>query len=249
MHAMDNLLSVRQLSKQFETGSAAVLALSDVSLEVRSGEFVVIMGASGSGKSTLLHLIGGLDRPTSGSILIEDRDLAHMSDRGRTIFRRQRLGIIFQSYNLLPTLSATENVLLPSQLDGRDGKAAEQRARKLLDSVDLKARANHRPQAMSGGEQQRVAIARALMNDPALILADEPTGNLDTQHGETVWKLLHKLTHEEHRTVIAVTHEAGGASFADRIIVLKNGRIMGEIAPRGVQDAAYVATSYTQLVG
>ena len=171
-----------------------------------------------------------------------------MTDRQRTLFRRRRLGIVFQAYNLLPTLTALENVSLPALIDGSDAREAEQRAGKLLEVIDLSHRANHRPDALSGGEQQRVAIARALMNDPAVILADEPTGNLDTQHGEAIWALLSKLVHSEGRTVLAVTHEPTGATFADRIVVLKDGRHVGEIEPDGEGHASLVAARYTALV-
>lgn len=265
------VLEVRDVCKEYRTGTEPVHALRGVSLTVREGEFIAIMGASGSGKSTLLHLLGGLDAPTGGSILIEGQDLALMGDRQRTLFRRRRLGIIFQAYNLLPTLCARENVALPALLDGRRGRrgashrSIQERAGRLLERVDLGHRQTHRPQALSGGEQQRVAIARALMNDPALILADEPTGNLDTAHAADIWRLLVTLVRGQgapgakpdeletgsprRRTVIAVTHEADGASFADRVLILKDGRIVGEIRPGGENHAALVATRYRELVG
>lgn len=231
-------------------GDQVVAALRGVSFDVDAGSFVAIMGASGSGKSTLLHLVGGLDLPTSGQIKIEGRDLGQMSDRQRTLFRRKRLGVIFQSFNLLPTLSAVENVALPFLVDGagaaRDSYA---RAATLLESVDMGHRAGHRPQALSGGEQQRVAIARALLNEPALLLADEPTGNLDSDHAATIWKLLSDLSQRQNRTVIAVTHESAGARHADRILVLKDGQLAGEIDRPGDMDASLVATRYAQLVG
>lgn len=244
---MNEVLVATDVCKQFP-GQPPVTALAGVSFTVRSSEFVAIMGASGSGKSTLLHLIGGLDRPTSGEIRIEGHNLAQLSDRERTLFRRRRLGVIFQAYNLLPSLNAAENVALPSLIDGRNGAAVDQRARSLLELVDLRERMHHRPQAMSGGEQQRVAIARALMNDPALVLADEPTGNLDSRHGEEIWRLLVKLVKQDGRTVVAVTHDAAGARFADRILVVKNGQCVGEIIPEGERHAADVATRYAQLV-
>lgn len=242
------VLQATGLSKAYDTGGEPVHALCDVSLTVEEGEFVTIMGASGSGKSTLLHLLGGLDRPTSGSAIIEGHDLAQMADRKRTRFRRRRLGVIFQAYNLLPTLSALENVALPAILDGTDPREADRRAHELLDRVDLAHRATHRPQALAGGEQQRVAIARALMNNPALIFADEPTGNLDTEHGTAIWRLLASLVSESGRTVLAVTHEADGAAYADRVVVLKDGRIVGEVKPDGEDHATAVAARYRELV-
>ncbi len=243
------MLTVSNLHKKYQMGKVPVRALNGVSLEVRQGEFVAIMGASGSGKSTLLHLCGGLDQPTGGSIVIEGNDLAKMGDRQRTLFRRERLGFVFQGYNLLPTLSALENVVLPAMVGGTGGKNMEMRARELLDIVDLNHRVTHRPQAMSGGEQQRVAIARALMNNPALILADEPTGNLDTHHAETIWRLLARFSRKEGRTVLAVTHEPTGATFADRVIFLRDGQIAGDCDPDGEGHASLVATRYAELVG
>lgn len=243
------VLELTALRKDYDTGDQPVRALRGVSLSVRRGEFLAIMGASGSGKSTLLHLLGGLDKPTSGSIVIEGRDLGRMSDRQRTLFRRHHLGIVFQAYNLLPTLSAEENVALPAMLDGSRHADAGQRARELLAQVDLQHRLSHRPQALSGGEQQRVAIARALMNNPALLLADEPTGNLDTRHGTAIWRLLASLARDNGCTVIAVTHEAAGAAFSDRVILLSDGQIVGEIQPDGERDATALAARYRELVG
>lgn len=245
MSAVD-VIDVRKTYDGYETG---VEALRGVSLRVATGEFVVVMGASGSGKSTLLHLIGGLDQPTSGRILIDGTDVAALPDARRTLFRRRRLGVVFQAYNLLPTLSAVENVMLPALLDGKPAAPCEQRAGELLRVVDLEHRRAHRPQAMSGGEQQRVAIARALMNDPIVLLADEPTGNLDTQHGEAIWRLLADLARNQGRTIVAVTHEPHGAACADRIIVLKDGVIAGELTPGKDARAAHVATRYAELVG
>jgi putative ABC transport system ATP-binding protein len=246
---MTAVLEVKDLHKTYESGGAPVHALCAVRLTVHSGEFVAIMGASGSGKSTLLHLLGGLDDPTSGSISIEGRNLADMSDRERTLFRRRRLGFVFQAYNLLPTLTALENVLLPSMIEGRGAGDREGRGRELLAMVGLGHRLTHRPQAMSGGEQQRVAIARALMNDPALILADEPTGNLDTVHAEAVWRLLARLSREDDRTVLVVTHESTGATFADRVLFLRDGQVVGSLEPGGEGHASLVATRYAELAG
>ncbi|MFQ5590432.1 MAG: ABC transporter ATP-binding protein [Phycisphaerae bacterium] len=245
---MNLVLEVTGLGKAYTGGGTVVQALVGIELSVRQGEFVAVMGASGSGKSTLLHLLGGLDKPSSGSILIENHELGKMTDRERTLFRRRRLGIIFQAYNLLPTLTALENVSLPAMVDGREAGRTREQADRLLGLVNMRQRAEHRPDALSGGEQQRVAIARALMNDPVVVLADEPTGNLDTRHAQSIWKLLSTLVHRDGRTVVAVTHEATGAAFADRIVVLKDGRHIGEIKPDGEWHASVVAARYTALV-
>jgi putative ABC transport system ATP-binding protein len=243
------VLRVRDLRKDFSAGAETVRALRGVTLEVRAGEFVVVMGASGSGKSTLLHLVGGLDFPTSGEVIIEGQNLTTMSDRQRTLFRRRRLGVVFQTFNLLPTLTAAENVALPLLVDGADGQSALPRAEVMLRTVDMGHRLRHRPRALSGGEQQRVAIARALLNEPALVLADEPTGNLDSRHAEAIWLLLRRLVDEQERTVIAVTHELAAARYADRIVVLKDGAIVGTIDAARDQDASLVATRYAELAG
>ena len=242
------VLESSDLCKEYFTGGDPVRALQGVSLNVCRGEFVAIMGASGSGKSTLLHLLGCLDTPTAGSIIIEARDVGRIGDRERTLFRRRRLGIVFQAYNLLPTLSAWENVALPAMFDRACQRDIERKARDVLGQVNLRHRAGHRPQALSGGEQQRVAIARALMNEPAVILADEPTGNLDTAHAATIWRLLASLCREQGRTIVAVTHESDGAAFADRVVVLKDGRVAGEIEPGGEGHASIVASRYRELV-
>ncbi|MBN1490294.1 MAG: ABC transporter ATP-binding protein [Phycisphaerae bacterium] len=241
------ILRVEGVHKSFRTGGSTVHALRGVSLEARRGEFIAIMGASGSGKSTLIHLIGGLDLPDQGRIVVEDHDISRLSDRQRTLFRRRRLGIIFQAYNLLPTLTAAENVALPLLVDGAAGTEIETRTIEAIRQVHLEARATHRPQAMSGGEQQRVAIARALLNNPALVLADEPTGNLDSKYAHEIWALLQRIAAEGHRTVIMVTHEAAAASFANRVIVLKDGEIIGQIRPEEAGNATLVAGRYQEL--
>ncbi len=243
------VLEAGELRKDYPGDGEAVHALRGVSLRVHRGEFICIMGASGSGKSTLLHLLAGLDQPSGGSIVVEGHNLAAMGDRERTLFRRRRLGMVFQAYNLLPTFTALENVCLPAMLDGWGQDELERKAREVLAMVDLEHRVKHRPQALSGGEQQRVAIARSLMNDPALILADEPTGNLDTHHATEVWRLLKSLVRDRGRTVVVVTHEAEGAAFSDRVIVLRDGLCVGEFEPDGDHDATAVATRYHQLVG
>ena len=210
-------------------------ALVGVSLEIASGSLVAIIGPSGSGKSTLLNLIGALDRPTSGSISIDGQQIGTAEDEVRTKFRREKIGFVFQFFNLLPTMSARENVLLPAKLAGRRDRAARERADRLLDSVGLGARRDHKPEQLSGGEMQRVAIARALMMDPPLILADEPTGNLDTTTGEQVLSLLLGAV-DARRTVVLVTHDLRIAEHADRIITIHDGRIVKDEARRSLAD-------------
>ncbi len=246
---MSPVLEANDLRKTYALGKERVDALNGASLHVVSGEFLAIMGASGSGKSTMLHLIGGLDTPSAGSITIEQQNITALNDRQRTLFRRHRLGIIFQTFNLLPTLTAVENVALPLMVDGDPGRNCLAKAESLLLAVGMGHRLRHRPQALSGGEQQRVAIARALLNDPAILLADEPTGNLDSAHALATWQLLRNLVDEQKRTVITVTHEVSGARHADRIVVLKDGKIVGTIDNARDMDASLVATRYAELAG
>ena len=236
------VVEVCNLGKVYPDSGQDVVALDGVSFAVGQGCFMAIMGASGSGKSTLLHLIGGLTPPTSGEVRIEGVNFGALSDRQRTIFRRRRLGIIFQEYNLLPTLTAAENVALPLLVDGKSPAEWRDRVAELLAAVHLEERANHRPEALSGGEQQRVAIARALLNDPAIILADEPTGNLDSRQSDQIWQLMRRIADEQGKTILMVTHEAHGAAHADRALVLKDGQVVGTLEPKGSADAALVAT-------
>lgn len=243
------VVAVHELRKVYRASGQPVVALDGLSLEVRAGRFLAIMGASGSGKSTLLHVIGGLTDATSGRVLVEGQDLGAMSDRRRTIFRRRRLGIVFQEFNLLPSLSAAENVALPLLVDGRSSREAARRVAEMLTLVHLEHRADHRPDALSGGEQQRVAIARALLNDPAIVLADEPTGNLDSKQSLEIWQLLRRISREHGRTILMVTHEAQGAAHADEVIVLRDGRVTGRFEPKGSGDAALVAARYQELAG
>ncbi|UCD29119.1 MAG: ABC transporter ATP-binding protein [Planctomycetota bacterium] len=244
---MGTVLQVDNLSKTYRLGGQQIHALAGVSLSVEAGRLVAIMGASGSGKSTLLHLIGGLDVANGGTVTIENNNITRMSDRKRTLFRRRRIGVIFQMYNLLPTLTARENIALPLLVDGVAISEIEKRVDQMVELVHLQDRADHRPQALSGGEQQRVAIARALLNDPALILADEPTGNLDSTNAVEVWQLLRELAHQLGKTVLMVTQEALAASYADRTYVLKDGRIIGKIDELEPGNAALVAARYTEL--
>lgn len=243
------VVEARALHKKYDLADHAVQALAGVSLSIAAGKFVAIMGSSGSGKSTLLHLIGGLTSPSAGEVFVEGQNLGQMTDRQRTIFRRRRMGIMFQDFNLLPTLSASENVALPRLVDGEALDGVRQRVDELLATVHLEHRAEHRPDALSGGEKQRVAIARALLNDPAIVLADEPTGNLDSKQSLEIWQLLRRISRERGKTIVMVTHEAAGAAFADDIVVLKDGQIIGTLSPEGSGDAALVATGYQKLAG
>ena len=243
------VLDVRAIRKVYDTSGSRVVALDGLDLTVAAGAFVAIMGASGSGKSTLLHLIGGLTQPTAGEIFVEGENLARLSDRRRTIFRRRRMGIVFQDFNLLPTLTAAENVGLPLLVDGRSLGQITPRVEQMLDVVHLGQRARHRPDALSGGEQQRVALARALLNDPAIILADEPTGNLDSKQSAEIWTLLRSIAHEQRRTILMVTHEARGAAYADEVVILKDGQVVDSFVTAGPDDHALVATRYQELAG
>jgi putative ABC transport system ATP-binding protein len=236
------IVEVHDLHKNYDLTDHSVVALAGVSLRIPAGQFTAIMGSSGSGKSTLLHLIGGLTAPTAGTVMVEGHNLSRMSDRDRTVFRRRRMGIMFQDFNLLPTLNARENVALPRLVDGEPLNGVRARVDELLATVHLEHRADHRPDALSGGEKQRVAIARALLNDPAIVLADEPTGNLDSRQSLEIWQLLRRIAVEHGTTIVMVTHEAAGASFADDVVVLKDGRIIGTLTPMGSGDAALVAT-------
>jgi putative ABC transport system ATP-binding protein len=219
------VLEARALTRIYGSGELRVEALRGVDLKVEQGELLAIMGPSGSGKSTLLHQLGGVDAPTSGQVLLEGIDLASLTDDQRTIIRRQRIGFIFQSFNLLATLSAEENVSLPLELDGVNSAEAKRRALVALDLVSVGHRRTHVPSAMSGGEQQRVAIARALAIEPALLLADEPTGNLDSANGRQVTTLLRRLVDERHQTIVMVTHDRNIAAQADRLICLRDGLV------------------------
>jgi putative ABC transport system ATP-binding protein len=231
--ASDVILHVRGLTKEHGSGPARVCALRGIDLDVVPGEFVAVTGASGSGKSTLLHLAAGLDRPTAGSVCLAGLDLACLNDDRRTLLRRHRVGLIFQSFHLLDMLTAEENVALPLSICGRPGAETRRRVLEALDWVGLGHRRGHRPHELSGGEQQRVAIARALVNEPLLLLADEPTGSLDSIQGGKIIALLRGLVDEHRQTLLLVTHDAGHAALADRVITLQDGRL----APR-LREAA-----------
>jgi putative ABC transport system ATP-binding protein len=225
MGAVAALVEVRGLVKEYRRGDTVVRALDGVDLDIAAGEFVSIMGPSGSGKSTLLHLLGGLDTASGGSVSIEGHELGSLSDEALTELRRRRLGFVFQFFNLLPTMSAWENVALPLLLEGQKLRGLRPAAVALLERVGLGQRIDHRPAEMSGGQLQRVAIARALMAGPALILADEPTGNLDSESGAEILQLLRDCTRDEGRTLVMVTHDAGAAAVGDRTIRLVDGRV------------------------
>jgi len=226
---MGTLLETRDLTRHYQMGAALVRALAGVSLEVREGEFVALLGTSGSGKSTLLNLIAGLDRPTTGSLRVFDRDLAQMSSMELSLHRRRNVGIIFQSFNLVSTMSAAENVALAMMFADVPRGEREARAAALLDSVGLSGRQRHRPRELSGGEQQRVAIARALSNTPQILLADEPTGNLDSRTSREIMELLKTLNERDRRTVIMVTHDPSLAQrYAHRTLTMLDGVIVGE---------------------
>jgi putative ABC transport system ATP-binding protein len=219
------MMELVEVTKVYQQGRRTVQAVAGVSLSIAGGEFVSIMGPSGSGKSTLMHLLGALDTPTTGQALFQGRDLNRMSDRERSTLRRTRIGFVFQFFNLLPTLSAAENVALPLLLGGRRRRSALETATAALDRVSLAHRADHFPDEMSGGEMQRVAIARALVTEPDAILCDEPTGNLDSANSHEILSLLRALPEEGKRSVVMVTHDPGAAAYGDRLITIRDGRI------------------------
>ena len=222
---MDVVVRTVNLTRRYEMGDAFVDALRGVDLTIARGEFVALVGPSGSGKSTVLNLIGGLDRPTSGQVWINGTELSASDERTLTRHRRQHVGFVFQSFNLLPRLTAEENVALPLMFSDVSEKERRARARGLLKRVSLEHRLGHRPTQLSGGEQQRVAIARALIGQPALLLADEPTGNLDTTTGAEIMALLRELNQERGLTLLVVTHDPEVAAFADRVVKLRDGRV------------------------
>ena len=237
--------------KTYRSGGRSVEALRGLSVEIEGGGFDAIMGRSGSGKSTLLHLLGALDRPDSGTIEVAGIRIDTLNEKAATRYRRRGIGIVFQSYNLVPTMTAAENVQLPGLLGGDDPAHLRDRSMELLDRLGLADRATHRPEALSGGEQQRVAIARALLYKPPVLLADEPTGNLDSRSAAMVWKLLGELASEQDITVVMVTHEPEAASYCRRIFVVGDGVIRGVINAQaeGGLDAGGVATRAQRLLG
>ena len=222
------ILRVEHLSKIYGQGENEVRALDDVSFSVEKGQFVAIIGPSGSGKSTLLHILGGVDRPTGGKVYLEDQDVFAQNEDQLAIFRRRQVGLIYQFYNLIPVLNVTENITLPVLMDGR--KVNQARLKELMTTLNLNGREKHRPNQLSGGQQQRVSIGRALMNSPAVVLADEPTGNLDSKNSQEIVELL-KLSNKQYgQTLIVITHDENIALQADRIITIEDGKITrGEV--------------------
>lgn len=221
------ILKVENLTKTYGSGENLVHAVDEVSFSVEKGEFVAIVGASGSGKSTLLHLIGGVDRPTSGKIFVDGNDISKMNDDKLAVFRRRQVGIVYQFYNLIPILTVEENITLPCDLDGRG--VDRERLEMILDSFGLRARRKHLPNQLSGGQQQRTSIARALINNPSLVLADEPTGNLDSKSSDEVMSMLKMCNQSYGQTVIMITHNLDIAKQADRIITISDGKIVEEV--------------------
>ena len=219
-----NILSVEHLTKVYGTGDTAVRALDDVSFEVATGEFVAIIGSSGSGKSTLLHLMGGVDRPTSGTVRLQDQDVFARSDEELAVFRRREVGLVYQFYNLVPVLDVVENMTLPVLMDGREPNT--RRLDMLLGALGLRGREHSLPNQLSGGQQQRVAIGRALMNAPAVVLADEPTGNLDSKNSAEIMALLRRSNRELGQTLVVITHDENVALMADRVIAIEDGRLV-----------------------
>ncbi|MFF3331572.1 ABC transporter ATP-binding protein [Streptomyces sp. NPDC002888] len=229
-------IELRSVSRAHGSGDGRVIALDQVSLAFPRGTFTAVMGPSGSGKSTLLQCAAGLDRPTSGSVRIGDTELTGLSERGLTLLRRERIGFVFQAFNLLPSLTAEQNVALPLRLAGR--RPPKARVREALRQVGLADRARHRPCELSGGQQQRVALARALITRPEVLFGDEPTGALDTRTGREVLTLLRALVDREQQTVVMVTHDPVAASYADRVIFLVDGRVSGELVGAGAEAIA-----------
>jgi len=230
------VLEALGLGKKYQMGEVSVEALSGFDFKIAKGEFVAIMGPSGSGKSTLLHLLGGLDKPTQGEVTLAGRRLSVMDDKQVTLVRRHNIGFVFQFFNLLPTLTAEENIALPLVIDGKDIRKYQQRIEALLALVGLTDRRNHKPDQLSGGEQQRVALARALVTEPAIVLTDEPTGNLDSRTGTVIMNLLKRSCQELDQALIVVTHDARAATYADRVIFLRDGRLVQEIHFSADQD-------------
>lgn len=221
------ILRVENLTKKYGKGESEVIAVDNVSFSVQKGEFLAIVGSSGSGKSTLLHLLGGVDRPTSGKVYVDGKDIYTLNDDNLAIFRRRQVGIIYQFYNLIPILNVEENITLPCDLDGN--KVDEDRLNDLLKTLKLDNRKNHLPNELSGGQQQRVSIGRALINNPAIILADEPTGNLDSKSSDEIVELL-KMTNKKYKqTIIMITHNKEIANEADRVLTIEDGKIIKEV--------------------
>lgn len=230
------VLEAKGLRKKYQIGDVVVEALAGLDFQVTKGEFVAIMGPSGSGKSTLLHLLGGLDKPTEGEVTLAGQRLSILGDKQATLVRRNNIGFVFQFFNLLPTLTAEENIALPLLIDGKNIRQYQERIDLLLALVGLTERRRHKPDQLSGGEQQRVALARALVTEPAIVLADEPTGNLDSKTSSAIMNLLKRSCMQLEQALIAVTHDARAATFADRVVFLRDGKIIDQIQFGALQD-------------
>jgi len=229
-------IALREVRKVYGSGEAAVTALDGVTIDLPPRSFTAIMGPSGSGKSTLMHVAAGLDRPTSGEVAFGDTELTHLSERRLTLLRRERIGFVFQAFNLIPSLTVAQNIALPLRLDGRRARRSE--LREIAGRVGLQDRMRHRPAQLSGGQQQRVAIARALITHPEVVFADEPTGALDTRTGQGVLGLLRNLVDGDGHTVVMVTHDPVAAAYADRVLLLADGRVAGVLDAPTVDDVA-----------
>jgi putative ABC transport system ATP-binding protein len=221
-------IQVQNLTKTYRVGEVEVHALRGVNLKIEGGEFVAIVGPSGSGKSTLFHILGGLTPPTSGTVLIDGRDLIKMSEADRTELRKTTVGFVFQKYNLLPTLTGADNIEIARHIAGKNGKERDPQFEEILTLLGIASRLKHKPRALSGGEQQRIAIARALVNHPALLLADEPTGNLDTENSTAVLSILQGLNKRLGQTILMITHDPEAAAYADRTVTMRDGRVVSE---------------------
>jgi putative ABC transport system ATP-binding protein len=241
-------LVVENVQKNFRQGERMVAALAGISLDVNQGQFMAVMGASGSGKSTLLHLMAGLTPPDSGRVLINGTEIHGMSDHQLTLFRRRHIGLVFQSFNLIPTLTAEENIALPLMLDGKSGIEIAKKVGQLLDILNIARRRHHRPDAMSGGEQQRVAIGRALVSDATVILADEPTGNLDSVNSRSVCELLRDLCGIHNKSIVMVTHEPSVAAFAQEVAVLKDGKLVCKFPIEKKDAGEHLAARYQECI-
>ena len=232
-HMMKTAVEARNIIKDYQMGEVTASVLKNISLEIYRGEFVSIMGPSGSGKSTLLYILGGLDEPTDGSVILQGQDISQWDDKRKSLMRRRDIGFVFQFYNLIPNLTVEENILLPVLLDGKSRRALQPRLDELLEIVGLTDRRKHTPRELSGGQQQRVAIARALVNDPEILFADEPTGNLDSRSGAAVIGAFREAKEKLDATIFMVTHDSFSASHCDRVLLMRDGQVQKELKRQG----------------